>query len=316
MSIPKALLAHAISGCFAFSLLSTISWAADAPFVYPEVQSHSIESEFVDQTFEINVLVPIHLADGSESFPVLYLTDSYGRVLFEEITTMMQLSNDIPRFIMVGIGYENANLFSALSIRARDLTHVETEQDRGSGYSGIVQGVPALDLDKTSGGAPEFLRFIREELKPFINENYPTNPEDNGYFGDSLGGLFGLFTLFNEPDTFNRYIIGSPSIWWEDMAILNDARAFIDTHRSMPLPTKIFFGVGEREAPQMINPMFELESQLKSANIDGLETSSYMFPDQTHNSVISMNYVRGLQAVYTKPAVSFFVQALTPPEQQ
>jgi predicted alpha/beta superfamily hydrolase len=37
--------------------------------------------------------------------------------------------------------------------------------------------------------APEFLRFIREELIPMIDANYPTIKGDRGFFGDSLGGL-------------------------------------------------------------------------------------------------------------------------------
>ena len=91
----------------------------------------------------------------------------------------------------------------------------------------LIQGIPQAPGAKKNGGAANFLRFIREELQPFIDKEYPTIPSDRGYFGDSLGGLFGLYALFNEPETFNRYIIGSPSIWWDEKAIVKQAEKFI-----------------------------------------------------------------------------------------
>ena len=287
--------------------------ANKAPLVSSELQIHQIKSKFVDQTFEIYVQVPIQLADGSEQFPVLYMTDSYGGVVFDSTTALMQLGGDIPRLITVGIGYHDAHVLNALDIRQRDLTPVEFDSQSPS-LGPMVQGVPKLDLDKKSGGAPEFLRFIREELQPFIDKNYPTIPEDRGYWGDSLGGLFGLYILFNQPDTFNRYIIGSPSIWWADRAVMNDAQAFVDSGK--PLNAKVFIAVGALEAGSgngMVSNVFRLEDLLLSANIEGLELTTHLFPNETHTSVIAMNYIRGLQSVYERPEMPFVQQLLAPP---
>jgi len=234
----------------------------------------------------------------------------------------MQFGGDIPRFISVGIGYKTEHSLSSLEIRTRDLTQVQSQSSLPP-LSGVIQGVPNLNLVKASGGAPEFLRFIREELQPFIDENYPTIPEDRAYWGDSLGGLFGLYVLFNQPDTFNRYIIGSPSIWWADRAIMKDARAFVDSHSD--LPVRLFLGVGALEEqadvpaslePAMVTNMFQLEALLQSANFEGLELSSNLFPNETHTSVIAMNYIRGVQSVYTRPTVSFLMQAMMPPDSE
>ena len=308
--------------CFLPTLLCASSWAADAPFIASEIQTHLIESKFVDQTFEISVQVPISRTDGSERFPVLYLTDSYGGVSFASSTSIMQFGGDIPRFISVGIGYKTEHSLSSLEIRTRDLTQVQSQSSLPP-LSGVIQGVPNLNLVKASGGAPEFLRFIREELQPFIDENYPTIPEDRAYWGDSLGGLFGLYVLFNQPDTFNRYIIGSPSIWWADRAIMKDARAFVDSHSD--LPVRLFLGVGALEEQAdvpaslelaMVTNMFQLEALLQSANFEGLELSSNLFPNETHTSVIAMNYIRGVQSVYTRPTVSFLMQAMMPPDSE
>ncbi len=58
-----------------------------------------------------------------------------------------------------------------------------------------------------AGGEPlssEYLRFIVEELKPFIDQNYPTLPEPGHtlVMGSSMGGLISLYALIEYPDVF------------------------------------------------------------------------------------------------------------------
>jgi predicted alpha/beta superfamily hydrolase len=285
-------------------------WAQMGQLVTHEMKTHLIESKFVDQTFEIYVQVPWSRADGSERFPVLYLTDSYGGMAFRNTTQVMQLGGDVPRFITVGIGYKMESPVHSLEIRTRDLT--QTEERPNPGLSTLFKDAPNLKLKKKSGGAEDFLKFIREELQPFIDENYPTMPEDRGYWGDSLGGLFGLYVLFNAPDTFDRYIIGSPSTYWDDRAIMKDAEAFVASHES--LNAKVFMAVGALEESDMVTNLFQLEDLLREAKLSGLELTTHLFPNETHTSVIGMNYSRGIQTVYTRPKQTIISEVLAPPK--
>ena len=84
------------------------------------------------------------------------------------------------------------------------------------------------DIILDAGGANEFLEFINSKVKPLINDKYHIDKSDQTYCGFSLGGLFGLFALFTSPQSFNRYVIGSPSIWWDDKYILEVEKQFID----------------------------------------------------------------------------------------
>jgi predicted alpha/beta superfamily hydrolase len=272
------------------------------------LETHSIDSKFVDQTFEIFVQVPPMLTDGSERFPVMYLTDCTGGLMFDEMTGIMQVGGDVPRFITVGIGYPADNAMGGMYLRARDLT--PTERDTEEVSMSWPFDVPEVESGKESGGAPEFLEFIRKELIPFIDAGYPTEVGDRGYFGDSLGGLFGLYVLFNQPDTFGRYIIGSPSAWWDDEVIIKHAEKFIASGR--PLAARVFMGVGALEevgaegAPyRMVTNVYRIEKMLDEAGLKGLELSTYTFPDESHTSVIGMNYTRGIKAVYGKPEIQF-----------
>lgn len=50
----------------------------------------------------------------------------------------------------------------------------------------------------------EYLRFIVEELKPFIDMEYPTRKDASSTFimGSSMGGLISLYALMKYPDVF------------------------------------------------------------------------------------------------------------------
>lgn len=200
--------------------------AQEMPYHIPEVVTHQIKSTNVDQTFAIHVWQPMTKKDGSENFPVLYVTDANGGIARQKLMHYLHLGGDAPRFIIVGIGYPVDHAIGGLNIRNRDLTPTRSEQLE-AGFGLPLDGVPAITSGKKSGGAKEFLSFIRDELVPFIDENYNTIEGDRGFFGDSLGGLFGLYTLFHEPDTFSRYIIGSPSIWYDDTVSFKYATDFL-----------------------------------------------------------------------------------------
>jgi hypothetical protein len=286
------------------ALESPGSAAQESLFVIPEIEMHRLRSEHVDQEFEIHVGVPVTRRDGSERFPVLYLTDSQGGLSFADETRLMQVFGDVAPFIMVGIGYPGSNFLSGMTVRWRELTPLP---DSGEvlvpdAWDGLIPDV-LVSEGKDSGGAPEFLRFLRDELVPFIDSRYPTISGDRGYWGDSLGGLFGLYVLFNEPDTFGRYIIGSPSMWWENEAILGDAERYIARHDE--LRARVFMAVGgleeaadEAAAFRMVTNVGRLARMLHEADLQGLELSTHVFADETHVTVYPLNYFRGIQMVY------------------
>src|ERR1700689_1357093 len=92
---------------------------AAAAFMDYEVQSHSIASRFVAQTYGIRVLLPMRRANGSERFPVVYAGD--GDDLFDGLVAFsksLQMHGETPRFILVGIGYEPPG--AAAVLRWRD----------------------------------------------------------------------------------------------------------------------------------------------------------------------------------------------------
>lgn len=272
--------------------------ADEALYHFPKIEKHLIKSKFVDQTYEIHVMLPVSKKDGSERFPVLYMTDANAGIPISQMTRNMQLAGELPRFIVVGIGYPVDTVYNSLYLRERDLTPTQIERPR---YNLPIEGIVEVKKGKKSGGAAEFLKFIREQLKPFIDKQYNTVPDDTGYFGHSLGGLFGLYVLFHEPETFNRYVIGSPAIWWDDGIAFSYAQKFLDANSS--LDATVYMAVGgmeERIRPKTrwVSNVSRLDALLSGKAIDGFSLKTEIFPEEAHISVFSMLHSRGLRAVY------------------
>ena len=193
---------------------------------------HYFTSADVGAEFQI-LIGKVGLTEGSQTV-VLYLSDantSFGGVM--NILTALRWAGYVPRRCSwSGIGYPVQDESETLAPRSRDLTP--------STYEG--------ETDWPSGGAPQFLRFIREELKPWVATTFDVDPHDDVFFGFSYGGLFGTYVLLTQPDTFKRYGLVSPSLWFNAKSIFNLEAAYAASHDD--LVAKVYFSVGGLETPE------------------------------------------------------------------
>jgi len=281
--------------------------AANKAYYIPKIETHLIKSKYVDQTFEISVWLPISKKDGSERFPVLYVTDANTGLPMGDMMHYMHIGGDAPRFIMVGIGYPVTHALGGSIIRRRDMT--PTEELTAPNLIPI-DGIPKVLSGKKSGGAAEFLQFIRQELIPYVDKKYNTIPGDRALFGDSLGGLFALYTLFHETNTFNRYIIGSPSIWYDNEISLKYAEKFMASDKKPK--ARIYMSIGELEEEphqKMVTNVYRMQAILNSkpTAMPDLKIKMQVIPNETHTSVIAINLIRGIQEVFDRPSCNFMI---------
>jgi predicted alpha/beta superfamily hydrolase len=268
-------------------------------FSIPGTRTHDFHARANGQDYRVYVAPPIGSGDGP--WPVLFALDadmSFGATL--ETVRMMTVARELERVLVVGIGYPAHDLRAALSLRNHDFTPSQgTERDQRM-VAG-PQGLPAAGL----GGADGFRRFITDELTPFLVERHAANPADLGVFGFSLGGLFAVHALLQPRPAFQRYIIGSPSLWWGDreMLRLEDERA------SGPkrLRARVFISAAELEqAPadpamarfRMVSSAIELAGHLAARRYQGLTVSTHIFPGESHTSAIGPTIARGLRVLY------------------
>jgi predicted alpha/beta superfamily hydrolase len=102
-----------------------------------------------------------------------------------------------------------------------------------------------------------------------------------------------------------RYIVGSPSIWWDGAVTFEHERAFAE--RSSDLPARVFMSVGSLEEPgpdaqsaaaKMVSNVREMDRILRDRKYAGLELTTHIFDDETHVSVIPATLSRGLRVVF------------------
>lgn len=91
---------------------------------------------------------------------------------------------------------------------------------------GIVPGDDGRPI-RSRARARAYARFIVEEVKPFIDEGYPTLPgrEHTAIVGSSMGALATLFAALWNPRVFGAAGLLSPSTWWDDLAPVRLVRA-------------------------------------------------------------------------------------------
>jgi predicted alpha/beta superfamily hydrolase len=126
-------------------------------------------------------------------------------------------------------------------------------------------------IENQEGGTPmsrEYLRFIVEELKPFIDSNYRTRHgrDDTFLLGSSMGGLISMYGVMTYPEVFGA--AACVSTHWPLHVGLNDIKAteaFIARLKeAMPLPgsNRFYFDFGTEELDGRYEPHQQLIDQM------------------------------------------------------
>lgn len=110
------------------------------------------------------------------------------------------------------------------------------------------------------GGADIFLDFIQSSVRPAVKARFPqVAVSREALYGHSYGGLLALHALFTRPSSFDCYMASSPSIWWNNKFILQEAKAFLGTEPlGENLPSlMVFWGSVEQNPHQWDNEPLE-----------------------------------------------------------
>ena len=201
----------------------------------------------------IQISVPTGEAP-SEGFPVLYVLD--GNATFDRAANIAKSIGSganrlgLSPVAIVAIGYPKQSTFD-VEKRALDYTpQASAEFQKQAKYS--------------YGGADQFIQFIEKELKPAIQTKIKVNTRQQSLFGHSFGGLFVLHTVMTHPETFQRYIAASPSLWFDNYALLNRQVDWLNNKVNKVQNTMLMTTVGTHEHGRSPTP--DAESLQKQNN--------------------------------------------------
>lgn len=184
--------------CLYFKGLAQFNQNEEKQIVIGKVDS--LYSNILQEQREIWIHTPEDF-DRMKQYPVIYVLDAPQH--FYVITGMLKqlIPWKIPKSIIVGITNTD---------RTRDFTPTNVPFQRGH-------------ESETSGGASNFIKFIDEELKPFINNKYPTE-NNSTIIGHSTGGLFVLYSFLHHENSFDNYLAIDPSLWWDKEHLVKTAQ--------------------------------------------------------------------------------------------
>jgi predicted alpha/beta superfamily hydrolase len=253
------------------------------PFVLGVIDE--IPSTELGENRTLNIYLPEgYKQDDTTHYPVIYLLDGSADEDFIHIVGLVQFNsfewvNRVPRSIVVGI----ANVD-----RKRDFTYpttVEADKKRSP----------------TSGHSDKFIAFIEKELQPFIDKKYKTN-SSRTLIGESLGGLLAVEILFKKPGLFSKYIIVSPSLWWDNASLLKLSPDILkDTFKQK---IDIYIGVGKEglaptEEPHVMETEADLlQKKIKSTKSKNVSTYLDHLPDEDHATIAHQAVMNAFRILY------------------
>jgi predicted alpha/beta superfamily hydrolase len=166
------------------------------------IEMSHVQSKYVDARNIDIWLPPSYYMDEGKNFPVLYMHD--GQNLFDTATSTwgitwgvaewvdkLSVQGKIPEMIIVGIH----------NTPKRYLEYMPSKP-----FNSIERKTRSLIVEEY-GGQPlgdEYLKFVVEELKPFIDSTYRTKPVQKFTYimGSSMGGLISSYAITEYPEIF------------------------------------------------------------------------------------------------------------------
>ena len=260
------------------------------PVTLNRTEVHKLISKANGVTYPIFISLPGSYYNTDKTYPVVYMLDAYSSFgIVTQTAKLMAFNKELPELIIVGISSEGGSK-EFIYNRARDFTPTYVPLDKLPDDSRLM--LPA------SGGAEKFLEFIKNELIPFVELNYRIEQNERTLIGHSLGGLFASYVLFNQTDLFNRYVMISPALAWDDNFIFKQEKDFFEKNKT--LPVKIYTAAGSFEPKEFLETWKEFSLFVGSRKYEGLKMKTEIAEGETHYTIIPFLVTHGLKYVFSE----------------
>ncbi|MCX6150619.1 MAG: alpha/beta hydrolase-fold protein [Ignavibacteriales bacterium] len=228
-----------------------------------------LSSNILTEERDIFIYLPNNYNNSTNEYPVLYLLDAETHFNYTAgVVQFLAGNNRMPETIVIGIPNTKRN---------RDFTPTQVENIPGS------------------GGADNFLKFLKEELFPYVEKNYRTQPY-RILAGHSLCGMFTFYTLFTQPGLFNSYIALSPWVIFNNNYLVDYAAVNLPKFSS--LNKFIYFTAGSLEQQDLLTTMEKFNEILKTKAPKDLIWKYKLLENEDHGSLVLLTLYDGLKLIF------------------
>lgn len=200
-------------------------------------------------------LPPSYSNQPAKRYPVLYMHD--GQNLIDPLSSFIgidwQVDETVTRLIKEG------------RLKEIIIVGIYNTKDRLEEYSDSVKG-------------NNYIRFIIEELKPFVDSNYRTlnDSKNTAVMGSSMGGLISFLMAWKHPDVFSMAGCMSSSFYYENDKIFES----VSSRNNYPKGLKLYIDHGE-DGLTRGQKMFALLTE--RGFVIGTNIDYYYAPKAEHN---------------------------------
>lgn len=195
----------------------------------------------------LHIYLPSGYAESTKRYPVLYMHD--GHNLFDLKTSAFRAIWDV---------HHSLDEIESRSGQNMIVVGIDCPSDqRFNEYSPWVNvhihdAISYLSNDQYGGEGDCYLEWIVKDLKPYIDNQYRTDPDKNWMAGSSMGALISLYAACRYPNVFRKIGAFSPAVWFAESELL----ACIKTNLSSD--TAVFLSIGTNETSDNSRPDFPL----------------------------------------------------------
>jgi predicted alpha/beta superfamily hydrolase len=139
---------------------------------------------------------------------------------------------------------------------------------------------PWVNTQYGGGQGDEFLQFLTETLKPFVDTHYRTNPAPThtALVGSSMGGLFAQYALTERQDVFGKAAVFSPAFWFAG----NASRDQI-IQEGKDADVRMYYLAGGQEPASVATDMSAVRNAMLQVGFPASELKSIVPTDGAHS---------------------------------
>jgi len=208
--------------------------------------------------------LPPDYATSQKRYPVLYMQD--GQNLFDAATSFSgewQVDETLNSLFANG-----------------DYGAIVVGIDNGGGER-LNEYSPWNNPQYGGGQGDEYMAFMAETLKPYIDANYRTRPEANmnALIGSSMGALISTYGVCEYPESFSKAGSMSPAYWFS----LSDLNNYISTEVSGLQNHRMYFVAGQNESSDMVPDLNTVRNNLQAKGLSASNTFTRIDAVGTHS---------------------------------
>ena len=226
------------------------------------ILSEAFDIPQLNRKRRIWLYLPKDYQNSQKKFPVLYMHD--GQNLFDKTTSFSgewRVDESLDSMVLAG-----------------DYGCIVVGIDNG-GANRLNEYSPWVNTQYGGGQGDEYVEFIVETLKPYIDQNYRTftDADNTGIMGSSMGGLISMYAGIRYPEVFGRVGAFSSSYWFSD-------QSYKQVNDTGVLPTSYFYLIaGRQEGGDQVEDMNEMVETLIAKGAENINVFSQAHADGKHS---------------------------------